>query len=88
MQMILNYRPDHEAKRTMEVLATLSLPSKSASISSLIYDELALQPQDQNDDSFRISLCTIIMSQWSECLKETHVRRKGIVYIVQANTQI
>jgi hypothetical protein len=73
MQMILNHRPDHEARRTMEELANMSVPSKSASISSLIYDELALLPNDQDDDGFRSAVCTIIMAQWSECLKETHV---------------
>ena len=74
MKAILNHRVDGTNKRTMEALATMSLPStKGSSIASAMQDELALLPDTQGDDDFRYAISTIIMSHWSECLKQTHV---------------
>jgi hypothetical protein len=74
MKAILNHRVDGTTKRTMEALATMSVPSaKGSSIASGIQDELALLPDTQGDDDFRYAFCTIIMSQWSECVKQNYV---------------
>jgi len=74
MKAILNHRVDGSDKRTMEALATMSIPStKGPSIASAIQDELALLPDTQGDDDFRYAFCTIIMSQWSECVKQSYV---------------
>jgi len=74
MRAILNHRIDGTTKRTMEALAAMFIPTnKSSSIASAIQDELTLLPDTQGDDDFRYAFCTIIMSQWSECVKQSYV---------------
>ena len=79
MQMILNHRAGGEGKRTMELLANSTLPlAHGISISTLIYDDLARLPSKQSDDDFRYSFATIIISRWSECVKQEYV---GVPYL-------